>query len=145
MRSDRFLSAFLFAVVCFVSGGCGGGLDKVVVDGDVSYQGEPVVNGEILFYPSGATQGPVSGASIKDGHYEAVGKGGVPVGTHRVEIRGFRAAGLSKSQAAAATHAEMEGGIREQYLPKKFNEETTLEATVPGETSRTTINFTLTE
>lgn len=120
-------------------------MNKVVVAGDVSYKGEPVVNGEILFYPTGATQGPVSGASIKDGHYEAVGKGGVPVGTHRVEIRGFRAKGLSKSQAASAAKAGMEGGIREQYLPKKYNDETTLTTSVSGEASRTTIDFALAE
>jgi hypothetical protein len=122
--------AFAVFMVAGLSG-CGrNGLDKVVVSGQVAYRGEPVNNGEILFYPSGDTKGPVSGASIKDGHYEAVGKGGVPVGTHRVVVRGFRAAARSAKAAATAAKIGIEGGVREQYLPAKYNDQTTLEVTV---------------
>lgn len=120
-------------------------LEKVVVAGAVSYRGEPVQNGEILFYPTGDTRGPMSGASIKDGHYEAIGKGGVPVGTHRVVIRGFRAAGSGTRAAATAAKVGIEGGIREQYLPPKFNTESTLEVVIDGSQSEATKDFQLTE
>jgi hypothetical protein len=124
-------------------GGCGkSGLDKVVVSGDVTFLGEPIKNGEIYFYPTGNTKGPVSGASVKDGHYEAIGKGGVPLGTHRVVIRGFRAAANSAS-AAAAAKAGLEGGIREQYLPAKFNDKSTLEVTISDESASSGVDFTL--
>jgi len=126
--------------------GCNqGGLQKVIVVGDVSYNGEPVKNGEILFYPTGDTQGPVSGASIKDGHYEAIGKGGVPVGTHRAVIRGFRAAKpLGKAATNVANQLEQEGGIREQCLPAKYNDQSTLEVTVEGNQRRVVKDFSLT-
>jgi hypothetical protein len=140
---QRLCQLMLLVVVA----GCSkGGMTKVVVSGDVSYKGQPVNNGQILFYPTGNTQGPVSGASIKDGHYEAVGKGGVPVGTHRVVINGYRAAKIA-NQAAAQAAAAMEGesGTREQYLPAKFNDKSTLEVTVDAGQSRAVKDFQLTD
>lgn len=126
--------------------GCNkGGLTKVIISGDVTYNGQPVTNGEILFYPTGDTQGPVSGAPIKDGHYEASGKGGVPVGTHRVVIHGYRAP-KNNSKTGAQSMAAMgeEGGTREQYLPAKFNEKSALEMKVEASKSRDTKDFQLT-
>lgn len=134
-RISALTLAFLFTC------GCGrSALDKVVVSGAVTYRGEPVGNGEIMFYPTGSTQGPMSGASIKDGRYVAQGKGGVPVGTHRVVVRAFRAGG---GQSAAAANAGIEGGVREQYLPKQFNEQSTLEATIDGNESEVIKDFDL--
>jgi hypothetical protein len=136
----KWLSSLtLLAVLC----GCSkSGLEKVIVSGDITYLGEPIKNGEIYFYPTGDTKGPVSGASVKDGHYKAVGKGGVPLGTHRVVIRGFRAA-TNTSIAAAAAKAGLEGGIREQYLPAKFNDKSTLEVTISDDSESSSVDFTL--
>ena len=57
-RGLAFTALLLAALV-----GCGGsGLDKAIVSGVVTFQGEPIPNGDILFYPQPGTSGPVSGA-----------------------------------------------------------------------------------
>lgn len=121
--------------------GCGksSGLDKVVVSGQVTLDGQPISNGEIRFIPTQGTIGPISGGPIKDGAYVAKGKGGVPLGNHRVEIQAYRANAKSQGQAGAAGN---EGGAAEQYLDKRYNEQTTLTATIDAET--TTKDFPLT-
>lgn len=121
--------------------GCGksSGLDKVVVSGQVTLDGQPISNGEIRFIPTQGTVGPVSGGPIKDGVYTAKGKGGVPLGNHRVEIQAYRASAKSQGQAGAAGN---EGGAAEQYLDKRYNDQTTLTATIDAET--TTKDFALT-
>ena len=120
--------------------GCGeNGLKKVIVSGEVTYQGEPVENGDVLFYPMEGTSGPVSGASIKDGRYVAEGKGGVPVGKHRIKVRAFRA-GKPKVNLSAeeAELEEFDGGgtTHEQYLPEKFNNNSELEVVIESGSRR---------
>ena len=126
----------LFALMAIVAG-CSDGnkLAKVPMTGVVTLDGSPVPNGEILFYPLDGTRGSVSGGAIKDGKYIADGRGGVPLGTHRVEIRAFRAP--SKALGAAA----LEGGPAEQYLPQKYNIESELKADV--DSSSETLDFDL--
>lgn len=103
-------------------------MEKVVVSGAVTLDGQPVPNGEIRFIPTAGTIGPVSGGAIKDGVYEAKAKGGVPLGDHQVEIRAYRVNAKSHGQAGS------EGGAAEQYLPKRYNEETTLTAKIDAST-----------
>jgi hypothetical protein len=97
--------------------GCGpaDGIYKVIVSGNVSYDGQPVSNGQITFYPADTTRGPVSTAMIKDGKYVADSKGGVPVGRHQVKIEGYR-----KPQTVPPGMSAEDLG-REQYLPAKYN------------------------
>jgi len=120
MNTDIRAGLFTFTgcalVLAFLCGCERAGPNKVIVEGNVSYLGQPVSNGEIRFRPIDGTAGPVSGAPIKDGHYEVVGKGGVPVGTHRVEIQGFR-----QSAGPATTSILGEGGGREQYIPPRYS------------------------
>lgn len=144
MKSGQTYSRILPLTLLVLCAGCSrSALDKVVVAGNVSYDGAPVQNGEIMFYPMTGTHGPMSGASIKDGHYEANGKGGVPVGSHRVVIRGFRSAAVAGKAAMTAASVGVEGGIREQYIPKKFNSESTLEVKIDGNESSANHDFDL--
>jgi len=50
----------------------------------------------------------------------------VQPGRHRVEIRG------SRPLAGKAIDSDMPGGIREDYIPKEFNDASTLEADIPA-------------
>ena len=79
-------------LVVLVVAGCSGrkGPERVVVSGHIQYQAQPLDNGNIQFIPINGTSGPVSGAVIREGQYRVDGRGGVPVGTHRVEITAFR-------------------------------------------------------
>ena len=112
--------------------GCGhSGPEKVVVQGQVTYQGQPVPNGDVMFYPIEGTTGPASGASIKDGQYVADGRGGVPLGKHRVEIRAYRSGSIGPAGSANDDDWRgRRGGQRQQYLPARFNTDSKLTVTV---------------
>ena len=115
--------------------GCGrDGPERAVVTGKVTYCGEPVKKGIIRFKPTKGTKTPPWGANIIDGRYEAFGKGGVPVGTHKVEIMAWRDAQPKSAQAANDSMDVAGGAISgKQYLPPKYNTRTELEITIePG-------------
>jgi hypothetical protein len=117
--------------------GCGHGsdLERVTISGKVTYQGKPVPEGMIAFVPIKTTKGPTASAIIKDGAYEAVAAGGVPLGTHRVEVQAFRPLPANRSPNRPAALREREP--REQYLPQKFNRQSTMEITIDAKDSRT--------
>jgi len=146
-RAKLRAAAFCGAALCCLGAGCGEtDLGRVIVEGEITYQGEPVNNGDILFSPLDETRGPAAGAAIKDGFYVAEAKGGVPVGKHRVEIRGFRAAPAAGPPPAPGPEGyippELEGGRRVQYLPKRYNgPHSELVVTVEGDRRRITRDF----
>lgn len=125
------LAVGALALVCVVGCRNSSGLEKVVVSGAVTLDGQPIPNGEIRFIPTAGTIGPVSGGPIKDGAYTAKAKGGVPLGDHQVEIRAYRVNAKSQRQAGLAGS---EGGAAEQYLATRYNEQTTLIAKVDATT-----------
>lgn len=130
------LTAMLLFLVALC--GCSGPeLDKVVVRGTVTHAGEPIKNGEIRFHPIEGTKGPVSGAAIRDGRYEATGKGGVPVGVHRVTIRAYR----PKTNGPPPEPGEKP--FFEQWLPDKYHQKSKLETTIPGDRSTIELDFNL--
>ncbi len=80
MRATKLVSLLLLASLLAV--GCGpSGPKKYVVEGTVTYQGDPLPFGTVMFVPE---DGPPSKPTLidKDGHYrlEAV------VGQHRVQV-----------------------------------------------------------
>jgi hypothetical protein len=87
------LTALLVAIGC-------GKRDFVPVHGTVTYQGQPVDAGMISFRPLADGSGPVSCATIKDGHYELKARGGVPVGKHRVEVLAQKRTGGKVTEAS---------------------------------------------
>jgi hypothetical protein len=110
--------------------GCGHGSDlpRVTVSGKVSYQGRPIPEGLIAFVPIKETKGPTSSAIITNGVYDVTAAGGVPLGTHRVEIQAFRPLGTSPKQFRPPALQDREP--REQYLPEKYNRQSTLEVSI---------------
>ena len=85
--------------------------------------------------------GPVSGAPIIDGRYSAVAKDGVPVGTHRVKVEGYRPRGAN--DAGDDMLAGM-AGAPVQYIPPQFNTSTQLEVVIPGDKPKHVYNIDLT-
>ena len=134
----RWMIVGLFGLVIFSPmAGCGGdAADRVLVSGKVTYQGAPVAFGEIRFDPTNSAESQPSGAPIRDGQYKVIGKGGVPVGTHRVSITAFRA--NTRPQAESTTIPMSGGAAPIQYLPHKYNTQTELTVTLePGENEKT--------
>lgn len=121
----------------FFQVGCGGEskLERVIVCGEATYQGKPIEDGVIRFVPLEGTKGPVSGAMIEGGRYEANIRGGVPVGKHRVEIQAFRKAPSRPGNIRSPQFDAAETKV--QYLPAKYNGRSELKVTVGGKGEQT--------
>jgi hypothetical protein len=120
--------------------GCGKqGLDRAVISGSVSYQGEPVQRGQLRFVPIEGTKGPPAGATIEAGSYTVKALGGVPIGTARVEIKAYRDIGPAPDLQSPAGAMGVRPG--KQFLPPKYNKQSELQATIEG--GEQTIDFEL--
>jgi hypothetical protein len=98
--------------------GCGqSGPSKLDVSGTVKFDGQDVTDGYITFVPEDKTVGPEAGP-IKDGKYTAQ----VREGKNKVKIQATRPVPGKKGP--------MGEQAVEQYIPKQYNEETTLSADV---------------
>lgn len=104
--------------------GCGGtsgtpAPERVVVTGAVKFKGDSVKTGQISFLPQ---KGPVAMGPISEGTYRIDSKGGVPVGSCKVEILGYEETGKEIIVGA--------GGKKEketkQIIPAKYNTKSTL-------------------
>lgn len=72
--------------------GCGPtGPPRYDVHGSVTFDGQPVPAGTILFVPVPPNTGPGGSASIADGRYDTAENGGVSPtgGKHRLTLQGF--------------------------------------------------------
>jgi hypothetical protein len=86
------LTAFLAAGALFAESGCRSeGPGRYPVSGEVTYQGEPVPAGTILFAPdtSKGNDGPGTFVEFTDGHYQTPRGKGTVGGPHRVYIVGY--------------------------------------------------------
>ena len=140
--------------------GCDGGpKDKVVVVGEISYQGKRVMNGDVRYFPIPPSVGPATGNAIVDGTYRIDRNGGVPVGKHTVVIRAFVLEGvltddqrgtaigdgMIASNAARSQH-EMPQYMAEgrpNFLPPQYNHASQLTAEITGEEDPQTVDFSL--
>lgn len=96
--------------------GCGGGGPKVfTVTGTVTFDGQPVEQGEIVFFP--ADIGSPCAGSIAGGKFECR----VPAGENRVEITATRESPTPASDGLPNY---------ESYIPAQYNTESTLTASV---------------
>ncbi|MDC0935364.1 hypothetical protein OAS39_03680 [Pirellulales bacterium] len=138
-RSSGQLTAALAALV-IASIGCakGDGLDRVLVSGQVMYDGQPVETGQIRFRGIEGTRGPITIDPIEDGRYTTANTAGVPVGKHRVEITAYD----PKEYAAKANRGP---GVAppKQLLPKKYNRESELTVELQSGSGQITKDFKL--
>src|SRR5947209_15511095 len=113
-----------FVLVCVLVAlvplaGCGGGGPKpVAVSGTVDLDGKPLDDGQVTLVGEG---GAVPGTfPVKDGKFDGQAK----PGKKKVEVRAFKAGKATKM-------GDMEiPATPENYLPARFNTETTLTAEV---------------
>ncbi|WP_339729537.1 hypothetical protein [uncultured Gimesia sp.] len=118
-KSDFF--ALCLLSICMLTGlsGCGGetGPKKYSVSGKVTFNGEPVPSGEILFRPEEG-QGNRDAGRILDGAYEIESLPGNKV----VEITAYRE---SKTKFDESNPGERTP-IQEQYIPENYNQKSEL-------------------
>ncbi|MGI9429235.1 MAG: hypothetical protein ACR2NM_11300 [Bythopirellula sp.] len=142
MMMNRIALAVAFFVLAACGTGCGekSGLDRVRVSGVATYEGHKITNGSVRFKPkSGSgTAGPASIAPIVDGEFAFDSKGGVPVGTHDVTIEAYVIEGVGAAEGGESGNEKpsmpvfMYGG-RKNFLPPKYNQESTIVVTVSGD------------
>ena len=127
-REENLVRAFfvIWLLLAACCAGCSQSIvvEKTTVSGTVTYNGQPVEKGEIRFLPKSGTAGPLASGAIVDGKYTVTAAGGVPVGTHKVEIVGH---GELPKPANAPPIAPTP---REQYIPAKYNTSSELECSV---------------
>jgi hypothetical protein len=107
---------------------------KTEVYGQVLLNGKPIDDGDISFYPDQGTAAAQSSAPIKSGNYRLSPEWGLVAGAYQVRINAYREpTNKSKMLAGGALDKPPETpGIpsREQFLPKKFNADSTIEKLV---------------
>jgi hypothetical protein len=119
----RLAGSLLLCSVLAIAGGCGSGGNTGKVTGTVTFDGAPVPDGQITFESD-----TVTGAQIKDGKFEA----DVPVGKHKVKIVANREEGVAADGLPNFV----------SYIPKKYNEQTTLEEEVKSGKNEFTFDLT---
>ncbi|MEZ6131034.1 MAG: hypothetical protein R3C59_20375 [Planctomycetaceae bacterium] len=85
----RYKYCLLTLLTLLSLSGCGGGgIDRQDVQGAVTFDGQPVVYGEILFQP---TSGPAGSAVIRDGRYDTAAEEGLGIlaGPHKLLISAY--------------------------------------------------------
>lgn len=121
------------ATLVLVLTSCERGRQRVPVSGRVTYEGHPIKRGAIRFLPDKQTEAPMSGAVIIEGQY-TVAQGGVPVGTHRIEIEAYE---------GGSEDGDVNVPAARQYLPPRYNRESDLSLTVALGSNPITKNFEL--
>lgn len=123
----KMTSALLVGMAGLLLAGCGTGTagpERVVVAGTITLDGQPIPHGEIRFIPEAGTVAPSMSAVVQDGQFRADVHGGVPVGTHRVEIRAIDPPVENTADAPAKPRAPT------PTVPAKYNEQSELQLTV---------------
>lgn len=102
---------------CFLISGChSDGLDRVPVEGSVSFDGNPVEQGYITFKPQPGTSCPVVAGPIKDGKYRIAKKDGPVVGAYYVGI----VASVPTGRTLKAPMTGEESPEMKQIIPDKY-------------------------
>ena len=118
--------------------GCSSGDRRYSVQGKVKFDGQPVTLGSIVFIPEDGKKRAAHG-EIKDGSYNMAAKDGPIAGKHRVQIQWNKFTG--KETVNSDTGEKVKE--TEQVLPEKYNEKSTLTATIPAPSGK--LDFDLTK
>jgi hypothetical protein len=112
--------------------GCGSSEGGVQLSGAVTYQGQPVTAGEIVFTPKSGDQ-PSAAGKIEEGRFQCQ----VPAGPNIVQITAYREVpGKFDTSNPGETNP-----VIEMYIPPEYNSDSKLEVTVDG--SNPTVDFEL--
>lgn len=125
-RSCRLPAAAMVTAAVFMASGCGsGGPTTVPVTGNVSFEGQPVATGEIIFRAIDG-QSPSAAGPIHSGHYSLR----VTPGLKRVAIIATRETAPPK----VGPDGPGEGGsFGVMYVPARYNTRSELTASVTAD------------
>lgn len=110
---------------------------RVAVEGEVTWQGEPLEGAKIRFVPLAETIGPKTVFPIQAGRFAATRDVGPPAGNHRVEIELVDDPRWSHDDEQAWTRlASSRGRIDRPTLPDAYHVNSRLTATLIAPTTR---------
>jgi len=126
---------FLLAIgVCIALGGCNRHGGRQGLGGTVTFDGQPMSAGAIVFYPEPGTRGPTAGGKIVDGEFTVDAEKGTMEGTFRVTITATRKTGkkVFDPTAEMLDPGSTDGMMDEivQYIPARYNKQSELTADV---------------
>lgn len=113
--------AILLSLICLAAVGCGSAGEGVLVAGAVTYNGQPIDQGEIIFTPAESSKPSVAG-QIAAGKYECQ----IPPGRNQVRITAYR----EVPGKVDRSNPGEESPVVEMYLPDQYNARSTLEVSV---------------
>ncbi|MCS7306377.1 MAG: hypothetical protein NZ602_14875 [Thermoguttaceae bacterium] len=121
-------AAWLWLVGLALLSGCGSSL--VVVEGQVTWDGKPVEEGNIVFEPADG-QGPTAGGKIQNGQYRLAGPSAVQPGDKIVRITGTRKTGRKVEAGPPVAPPGTLVEEIESYIPAQYNSQSKLRCTIP--------------
>lgn len=129
MLSTKLLSHLVFLFMVVLCAGCNHQEGRLRVSGNVTFDGQPLPNGRILFLATNTGQSASS--KIQAGAYNLSNDLGLLPGKYRIEIKAMRDVG----QAYIDSESGEETRDREQYIPATYNAQSklTIEVTLDGE------------
>ena len=129
MRSS--IIALVLFLLAFLTG-CGDG--KSVVNGTVSYEGQPVKSGSVTFV---SVEGEMvrEGAVITDGAFTAK----MPPGKYKVELSGTRSAGKRTKKGFDGKDEVIE--LTEEIFPHYYGSKSELTETIKSGVNNVTLNL----
>ncbi len=132
----RYFAGWLFAVPLLL--GCGPGVELAgkPVSGQVMFQGKPLDQGTIAFFPA-AGQGTFSGGQIKHGQYSVPAEKGLEPGLYEVRISSLEGGPPPTDELPGETTV-----IPKERIPAQYNSKTTLKAEVK-EAGENKLDFTI--
>jgi hypothetical protein len=108
---------------------------RVGAEGDVTIDGQPVVEGAIHFEPTEKSTANTSGAKIIKGHYEILPSHGLKPGEYRVTVQAYIPTGR-KIQ-------DPQFGLVDELVPAQLLENGKLTTTIkPGDANQLNFSFT---
>jgi len=116
--------------ILLLTAGCGDKTPGVHSWGNVSYQGESIETGEIVFTPIEGTPGPSTGGPIANGSYDIAKQvGPYAGGKYRVEITAY---GRPRTYNPNVSFEGVSVTVPVQLLPAKYNRSSTLDVEISG-------------
>lgn len=122
--------AFALAALAALAGGCSGnaGPKTYRVSGAISFDGQPVPQGMIVFTPDLSQNDGVQGvAAIKDGRYDTQSSGGMGSvgGAMKVSVTGLTADEKPLCQFDFAVELPREDSVKDIEIPKSAGSKAT--------------------
>ncbi len=125
MKIGTYQLVFCLLIAGIVSfSGCSREPKQYVVSGEVTYKGQPVAQGEIVFADAKGGTAATAAGKIKDGRYQIR----ILPGDKKVRITSTKETGKMLEGAMGAKYPE-----RVDLIPPKYNSATTLTRTITPE------------